>query len=56
MTEILPSFQGIEYLIEHGLLQNTAEDVSQFLHKGEGLSKTAIGDYLGERFATSHLL
>ncbi|ELU02826.1 hypothetical protein CAPTEDRAFT_163136 [Capitella teleta] len=41
--------KGIEYLIEHGLLQHTAEDVSQFLYKGEGLSKTAIGDYLGER-------
>jgi len=41
--------QGIEYLIEHGLLSNTAEDVAQFLFKGEGLNKTAIGDYLGER-------
>ncbi|XP_060523138.1 cytohesin-1 isoform X3 [Cylas formicarius] len=41
--------KGIEYLIEKGLLQNTAESVAQFLHKGEGLNKTAIGDYLGER-------
>ena len=41
--------QGIEYLIEHGLLTNTSEDVAQFLYKGEGLNKTAIGDYLGER-------
>ncbi|KOB74016.1 putative Cytohesin-1, partial [Operophtera brumata] len=41
--------KGIEYLYENGLLQRTAEDVAQFLHKGEGLSKTAIGDYLGER-------
>lgn len=40
---------GIEYLYENGLLQRTPEDVAQFLHKGEGLSKTAIGDYLGER-------
>lgn len=23
--------------------------MAQFLHKGEGLNKTAIGDYLGER-------
>lgn len=45
---ILP-FAGIEYLYENGLLQRTPEDVAQFLHKGEGLSKTAIGDYLGER-------
>ena len=43
-------WQGIEYLIEHGLLSHTAEDVAQFLFKGEGLNKTAIGDYLGERY------
>lgn len=43
------SLPGIEYLYENGLLQRTPEDVAQFLHKGEGLSKTAIGDYLGER-------
>ena len=43
------SFQGIEYLIEHNLLCYTPEDVAQFLYKGEGLNKTAIGDYLGER-------
>ncbi|XP_076337379.1 cytohesin-1-like isoform X2 [Tachypleus tridentatus] len=41
--------KGIEYLIEHRLLQSTAENVAQFLYKGEGLNKTAIGDYLGER-------
>nr|CAD7589640.1 unnamed protein product [Timema genevievae] len=41
--------KGIEYLIEHGLLKMTPEDVSQFLYKGEGLNKTAIGDYLGEK-------
>ncbi|XP_066988894.1 cytohesin-1 isoform X1 [Macrobrachium rosenbergii] len=41
--------KGIEYLIDHGLLRNTPEDIAQFLHKGEGLNKTAIGDYLGER-------
>ncbi|XP_063916464.1 cytohesin-1 isoform X2 [Zophobas morio] len=41
--------KGIEYLIEKGLLQNTPESVAQFLHKGEGLNKTAIGDYLGEK-------
>jgi len=32
------------------MLNNTAEDVAQFLFKGEGLNKTAIGDYLGERY------
>ncbi|CAG2057646.1 unnamed protein product [Timema podura] len=41
--------KGIEYLIEHGLLKMTPEDVAQFLYKGEGLNKTAIGDYLGEK-------
>lgn len=41
--------KGIEYLVEHGLVQNTPEEVAQFLYNGEGLSKTAIGDYLGER-------
>ncbi|CAH1794414.1 unnamed protein product [Owenia fusiformis] len=41
--------KGIEYLLDHGLLQSTPDDVAQFLYKGEGLNKTAIGDYLGER-------
>lgn len=41
--------KGIEYLIEKGLLQQTPESVAQFLHGGEGLNKTAIGDYLGEK-------
>lgn len=41
--------QGIQFLIENELLKNTCEDIAQFLYKGEGLNKTAIGDYLGER-------
>lgn len=41
--------KGIEFLIDNGLLQNTADDVARFLFQGEGLNKTAIGDYLGER-------
>ncbi|XP_018014318.2 cytohesin-1 isoform X2 [Hyalella azteca] len=41
--------KGIEYLIDHGLLKNTPDDISKFLYNGEGLNKTAIGDYLGER-------
>ncbi|CAJ0940767.1 unnamed protein product [Ranitomeya imitator] len=40
---------GIQFLIENDLLQNTPEDIAQFLYKGEGLNKTVIGDYLGER-------
>ncbi|KFV49092.1 Cytohesin-1, partial [Gavia stellata] len=38
-----------KFLIENDLLKNTCEDIAQFLYKGEGLNKTAIGDYLGER-------
>ncbi|KAL4616683.1 cytohesin-2-like, partial [Arapaima gigas] len=41
--------QGIAFLVENELLRNTPEDIAQFLYKGEGLNKTAIGDYLGER-------
>ncbi|KAG8513680.1 Cytohesin-3 [Galemys pyrenaicus] len=40
---------GIQFLIENDLLQSSPEDVAQFLYKGEGLNKTVIGDYLGER-------
>lgn len=41
--------QGIQYLIEHKLLTHNVQDIAQFLYKGEGLNKTAIGTYLGER-------
>ncbi|CDQ63951.1 unnamed protein product [Oncorhynchus mykiss] len=41
--------KGIRFLIDSGLLKNTSNDIAQFLYKGEGLNKTAIGDYLGER-------
>jgi len=41
--------KGIKFLIEHHLIQETAEDIAHFLYKGEGLNKTAIGDYLGEK-------
>uniref|UniRef100_A0A8D8QNM7 Cytohesin-1 n=1 Tax=Cacopsylla melanoneura TaxID=428564 RepID=A0A8D8QNM7_9HEMI len=41
--------KGIEWLIQHNLLEHTEQGVAQFLYKGEGLNKTAIGDYLGER-------
>ncbi|XP_051904287.1 cytohesin-1a isoform X4 [Hippocampus zosterae] len=41
--------KGIQFLIENDLLKNTSDDIAQFLCKGEGLNKTAIGDYLGER-------
>ena len=41
--------KGIEFLISHDLIKETPEDVAAFLYKGEGLNKTMIGDYLGER-------
>lgn len=41
--------KGIEFLIAHDLVKETPEEVAQFLYKGEGLNKTMIGDYLGER-------
>lgn len=49
-TDCNVSWQGIQFLIENDLLKNTCEDIAQFLYKGEGLNKTAIGDYLGERW------
>lgn len=48
-THLALSLQGIQFLVEHELLQNTPEEIARFLYKGEGLNKTAIGDYLGER-------
>lgn len=41
--------QGINYLVEHKLLEWTAETVAEFLYKEEGLNKSAIGNFLGER-------
>ncbi|KXJ21644.1 Cytohesin-1 [Exaiptasia diaphana] len=40
--------KGIEYLISSGLLNETPEDVADFLYTGENLNKTQIGNYLGE--------
>lgn len=41
--------KGLEYLIMNDILQNSPESIARFLFEGEGLNKTAIGDYLGER-------
>ncbi|CAF0837786.1 unnamed protein product [Adineta ricciae] len=41
--------EGIRWLIENGLLQNTSEHTAAFLFNETGLSKRAIGDYLGEK-------
>uniref|UniRef100_A0A8D0DRM6 SEC7 domain-containing protein n=1 Tax=Salvator merianae TaxID=96440 RepID=A0A8D0DRM6_SALMN len=41
--------KGIQYLTEHKVLSSNIQEIAQFLYKGEGLNKTAIGDYLGQR-------
>ncbi|CEF68287.1 MIP16918p [Strongyloides ratti] len=41
--------KGLEYLFEYNIIDKTSEAVAEFLFNGEGLSKTAIGQYLGER-------
>ncbi|KAM9745319.1 cytohesin-4 isoform 2-T2 [Menidia menidia] len=40
---------GIQYLVENGLLEWQAQSVAAFLYKEDGLNKTAIGNFLGER-------
>ncbi|KAM6966694.1 cytohesin-3-like isoform 1-T1 [Tautogolabrus adspersus] len=41
--------KGVQYLVENGLLEWRAESFAEFLYKEEGLNKTAIGNFLGER-------
>lgn len=41
--------QGINYLVENKLLDGSAQPIAEFLYKEEGLNKTAIGEFLGER-------
>ncbi|KAG7491461.1 hypothetical protein MATL_G00003910 [Megalops atlanticus] len=41
--------KGIQYLVDNNLLEWKAPAVAEFLYKEEGLNKTAIGDFLGER-------
>ncbi|XP_042360879.1 cytohesin-2-like [Plectropomus leopardus] len=41
--------RGVHYLVENDLLEWRAESVAEFLYKEEGLNKTAIGNFLGER-------
>lgn len=54
ISRCFSSPQGIQFMLENDLLQNTPEDIAQFLYKGEGLNKTVIGDYLGERWGVCH--
>ncbi|XP_061882465.1 cytohesin-4-like isoform X2 [Entelurus aequoreus] len=41
--------KGINYLVDNKLLSRSAGCIAEFLYKEEGLNKTAIGDFLGER-------
>ncbi|EFJ50436.1 hypothetical protein VOLCADRAFT_80189 [Volvox carteri f. nagariensis] len=41
--------KGVEFLHREGMLGAFPEDVASFLTRAEGLDKTTIGDYLGER-------
>uniref|UniRef100_A0A7N0TCL6 SEC7 domain-containing protein n=1 Tax=Kalanchoe fedtschenkoi TaxID=63787 RepID=A0A7N0TCL6_KALFE len=41
--------KGIEFLINANKLGNSPEEIAVFLKNASGLSKTMIGDYLGER-------
>jgi len=45
----MESKKGVQFLISHNLVAETPEEGAQFLYKEEGLNKTAIGDYLGEK-------
>lgn len=46
------SLQGVHYLVDSGLLEWRAASVAEFLYKEEGLNKTAIGNFLGERYGS----
>lgn len=43
--------QGVRYLVESELLEWRAEALAEFLYKEDGLNKTAIGNFLGERYS-----
>ena len=40
--------KGLQYLIEHSLLDNTPDSVAAFFHANGALDKTVVGDYMGE--------
>lgn len=48
--------KGIEYLYENHLLKHDPQDVAQFLYKGEGLNKTAIGKNFWHRIVVECVL
>jgi Sec7-like guanine-nucleotide exchange factor len=40
----------MKLLIEEGFVEETPESVAKFLRTTEGLDKTMVGDYLGEKY------
>ena len=40
--------KGLQYLVEHGLLENSPESVAAFFHANPALDKTVVGDFMGE--------
>ena len=40
--------KGIQYLQDQNLLGNTPDDIAEWFHTDERVSKTVIGDFLGE--------
>ena len=50
----MDSKKGMEYLIDNNLVENTPEMVASFLYNGEGLNKTSICEYLGEKLYSSN--
>jgi len=50
MTHCSYHFQGINFLIDHGLLNRAREDLAIFLYQGADLkilNKVFIGEYFG---------
>ena len=48
--QLHPTPQGVAYLMDKGMLQKEPISVASFLFQGVALSKTSIGEYLGERW------
>lgn len=41
--------EGIDYLINHKVIEDTPDSIAEFLFRTDGLSKAAIGEYIGEK-------
>ena len=43
-------------MIESKVVEGTPQSIAQFLHTSEGLDKTQIGSYLGEKYVLLYVL